>query len=125
MADIEDNRKRAMPEPVSHAMIISDFPGFKLKVDFLDLVKAQMEASKRNAESDLRECEIVADKEGIRDKIRKINRGLDLLHFLQAWTENRHSIEGIEEVKEKFKEEAGSTREAISKAGIIKEVGEP
>lgn len=108
----EDNRKRSLPEPVAHAMLIKNFPEFKLKVDFLDLVSAQLESMRAAALSsyDL-------------DKLRNIDDAMLLLQFMRAWTENHHAVEGIEEVKKKFISEPGSTKEAISKAGLIKEMG--
>ena len=53
----------------------------------------------------------------------KIDKALKLTDFLLAWMENHHTVGGIEDIKQKFIEESGSTREAISKAGIIKEMG--
>lgn len=103
-----DDRKRALPEPVSHAMLIQDFPAYRLKVDFLDLVEAQLRSMRKDPAAYTKE---------------EIDSALALLDFMRAWTENHHSAGGIEEVKQKFIEESGSTREAISKAGLIKDMG--
>lgn len=108
-ADENDNRKRSIPEPVAHAMIISDFRQFKKQTDYLEMVKVQLEEMKADAS--------VAD-------VIRIGNALILLEFLTAGVHNAHLREGIDEIKQIFIKDAGPTKEAISKSGIVKEMGD-
>jgi len=90
-------------------MLIRDFPEYTLKTDFLSLVEAELNNMKNHMKTS--------------KEVKTVDDALDLLEFMKAWTENRHSAEGIEDVKQTFNKESSSTREAISKAGLIKEIG--
>ena len=112
MPVVEDNRKRSIPEPVSKAMLIRNFPVFQHKIDYSNLVYSQLNIIERAAEE--RGDKVEADR---------ARRAKKLLEFMIAWTHNEHAIGGIEEHKQLYIKESGAAREAISKTGIIKETG--
>jgi len=104
----DDNRKRAMPEPVAHAMIINEFPIFKQKTDYLELVLCQLEGMK-------------LDKNG--NEIKAVADAIKLCKFFNLGVHNNHNTAGIEQIKQLFIKEASSTKEAISKSGVVKDLG--
>jgi hypothetical protein len=99
-----------MPEELSRAMVTHDFPMFRQKMDYLDLVYSQLQILETKAENDDVELE-------------RIHNAKQLLEFLAAWTGNNHAIAGLEEIKQLFIKESAATRESISKSGIIKDIG--
>ena len=122
MTDDETSRKRSIPEPLSHAMMVSDFPLFNRKVEYVAMVRAQLE--------NMKAAPLYADLGDLIDAIenheqhkeerdRKIDNALLLLEFFELCVHNRHAVEGIEDAKKKFTQDSGSYRDSISKSSVV------
>jgi hypothetical protein len=111
----EDSRKRSLPEPLTHAMSISDFTEFEFTTEFILVVRLELNSRLEK----LIEGTEDADEYTKED----VEAALILLDYLELGVHNHHIIEGIEIAKEKMGQEAGSFRDTISKTAVVKMVG--
>lgn len=125
MTNDDQSRKRSLPDPISHAMTVNDFPGFSEKTEYLGMVRVQLEHMKAQATERAKAPVIDQIKDAMDDKdpLAKYDRALIILDFLELSVHNHHTVAGMEVVKQKFLQEVGATRDAISKTAVMSGMG--